>query len=277
MTDFLSFIIDPLRAVLDSIHSVIYPTVPYAWGFSIIILTIIIRIFLIPLTVKQYTSMRSMQRLQPHIKALQKKYKDDRQKMNEELMKFYRENKVNPFGSCLPLLLQMPIFLALFYMLRNEPFTPDPSFFWIDDISLSDPYKILVFLFIGTQFLSSKLMSTSVDKSQQMMLLMMPIVFGVMFLFMDFPAGVLIYWVTTNIWSVGQQLSVMKILKAREGDEPEPVVVDDTPAKKLKKKQAKSKSQAKAKEKSAGKTGGKNVGKSKQKSKSGSKSGSKSK
>lgn len=237
----LSFIIDPLRAILEAIHSVI-ADIPYAWGFSIIILTVLIRIVLIPLTVKQYTSMRAMQKLQPEIKKLQAKYKDDRQKMNEELMKFYRENKVNPFGSCLPLLLQMPIFLALFYMLRTETFTPDPSFFWIADISQPDPYKILVILFVVTQFVSSKMMSASADRNQQMMMLVLPLVFGVMFFFWPFPAGVLIYWVTTNVWSVGQQLTVMRIINAREAREPVPA-----PAGK------------KAKAQVAGKTGGKNV------------------
>lgn len=249
MTSILQPFIDLLRTVLEGIHSVI-AGIPYSWGFAIIILTIFIRVLLIPLTVKQYTSMRAMQKLQPEIKKLQAKYKDDRQKMNEELMKFYRENKVNPFGSCLPLLLQMPIFISLFYMLREESFTPDPSFFWIADISEPDPYRILVLLFVATQFLSSKLMSTSVDKNQQIMLLALPLVFGVMFFFWPFPAGVLIYWVTTNIWSVGQQLVVMKIINAREADEPEPVP-EKTGAK----------SKARAKAKTAGKTGGKNVGK----------------
>jgi YidC/Oxa1 family membrane protein insertase len=152
----------------------------------------------------------------------------------------------------------MPIFFSLFYMLRSEPFTPDPAFFWIADISEPDPYRILVLLFVATQFISSKMMSTSVDRNQQIMLLALPLVFGVMFLFWPFPAGVLIYWVTTNVWSVGQQLAVMKIIKGREADEPEPV-----PEKK--------KTKAKAKAKPASKTGGNDVGKS------GSKSGKKSK
>lgn len=252
MTDILRPFIDLLNAVLEAIHSVI-ADVPYAWGFAIIILTIIIRVILIPLTVKQYTSMRAMQKLQPEIKKLQAKYKDDRQKMNEELMKFYRENKVNPFGSCLPLLLQMPIFISLFYMLREESFDPDPSFFWIPDISEPDPFRILVLLFVATQFLSSKLMSTSVDRNQQIMLLALPLVFGVMFFFWPFPAGVLIYWVTTNIWSVGQQLAVMRIIKDREAEEPQEA---PAPAK------VKGKSKAGAKAQPASKSGGKNVGKS---------------
>lgn len=246
MSDFFSFIIEPLRSILEAIHTVI-SGVPYAWGFSIIILTMLIRIVLIPLTIKQFTSMRAMQRLQPEIKKLQAKYKDDRQKQNEELMKFYRENKVNPFGSCLPMLIQMPILFSFFYMLRGESFAPDPAFFWIADISQPDPYRILVILFIATQFLSSKMMSTSVDKSQQIMMMALPLIFGVMFFFWPFPAGVLIYWVTTNTWSVGQQLVVMKIIKAREANEPAPAVT---------------KSKAQAKARPASKTGGKNVGKS---------------
>jgi YidC/Oxa1 family membrane protein insertase len=143
-------------------------------------------------------------------------------------------------------------------MLRNTVFLPDPAFFWIPDISLEDPYKILVILFVITQFISSKLMSTSVDKTQQRMMMALPLVFGVMFFFWPFPAGVLIYWVTTNTWSVCQQLVVMRIIKAREANEPEPVVVE-----------TKAKAKAKAKAKPASKTGGKNVGKS------GSKSGKK--
>lgn len=215
MTDILSFLIEPLRDVLYFIHDKFGVT----WAVSIIILTIIVRLLLIPLTVKQYTSMRAMQKLQPKIKELQKKYKDDRQKLNEEVMKFYRENKVNPFGSCLPLLLQMPVFMALYFMLQGESFEPDNSFLWISNIT--QPDKILVFIYMGSQLLSSKLLTTSVDKTQQTMMYMMPLVFGVMFLIYPFPAGVLLYWVTTNIWTIGQQMLVMRIIKAREG-EPEP-------------------------------------------------------
>lgn len=195
-----------------------------SWAVSIIILTVIFRVVLIPLTVKQYTSMRAMQKVQPKIKEIQQKYKDDRAKLNEEVMKIYKEHKVNPFGSCLPLLIQMPVMIALYYMLRNQPFTEDHSFLWINNIK--DPDTILVFAYMGTQLLSSKLLSTAVDKTQQMMMLLMPLMFGVIFLFSAFPAGVLIYWVTTNVWTVGQQLVVMRIMNARDSG---PVVVATEP------------------------------------------------
>ncbi len=192
------------------------------WAFAIIGLTVIVRIALMPLTIKQFTSMRAMQRLQPKMKELQAKYKDDKAKLNEEMMKFYRENKVNPFGSCLPLLLQMPIFFALFAMLKDSTTYPLPgndSFFWVSNIT--QPDVILVLLYMASQFASSMLMSTTVDKSQRMMMMLMPLGIGVIFLFSSFPAGVLIYWVTTNVWTVGQQLLVLRIVKARE-EEPAP-------------------------------------------------------
>lgn len=211
MQNALSFLSDPLNAVLTWLHD----TLGVSWAVSIIILTIFARVVLIPLTVKQYTSMRAMQKLQPKIKELQAKHKDDKQKLNEEMMKFYKENKVNPFGSCLPLLIQMPIFMALYFMLQSKEFPTDNAFLWINNIK--DPSTVLVVLYMASQLLSSRLLTTSVDKSQQMMMYMMPLVFGVIFLFTQFPAGVLIYWVTTNLWTIGQQLIVMRIMQAREG------------------------------------------------------------
>lgn len=211
MTDALSFLIDPLQAVLTWFHD----TLGVSWAIAIILLTICIRIILIPLTVKQFTSMRAMQKIQPQMKELQKKYKDNKQKMNEELMKLYRENKVNPFGSCLPLLLQMPIFMALYFMLVNQPFETDNSFLWIENIK--DPSTILVLLYMASQLLSSKLLTATTDRSQQMMMYVMPLMFGVIFLFTQFPAGVLIYWVTTNIWTIGQQLVVKELIQIKEG------------------------------------------------------------
>jgi len=213
MYDRLSFIIDPLRSLLEGIHD----NLGVSWAVSIILLTILVRIILIPLTVKQFTSMRAMQKLQPKIKELQAKYKDDKQKLNEEMMKFYRENKVNPFGSCLPLLLQMPIFISLYYMLRSQPFETDNSFLWISNINESS--QVLVLIYMATQLFSSMLLTTTVDKSQRMMMILMPVGIGIFFLFGNFPAGVLIYWVTTNIWTIGQQLVVKRIIAAKESRE----------------------------------------------------------
>lgn len=213
MYDRLSFIIDPLRSLLEGIHN----NLGVSWAVSIIILTIIVRMILIPLTVKQYTSMRAMQKLQPKIKELQAKYKDDKQKLNEEMMKFYRENKVNPFGSCLPLLLQMPIFFSLYYMIRSQPFVDDNAFLWISDINSSS--QALVLVYMATQLVSSLLLTTAVDKSQKIMMILMPLGIGIFFFFGNFPAGVLIYWVTTNMWTIGQQLVVKRIIHAKESRE----------------------------------------------------------
>src|ERR687887_379203 len=113
-------IVQPLIDVFDSILVFFHDSVGFSWGFSIIALTVVVRAALIPLTLKQFKSMQALQRLAPEIKALQEKYKDDRQRLNQEMMKFYQENKVNPFGSCLPLVLQLPVFFSLFYMLRKD-------------------------------------------------------------------------------------------------------------------------------------------------------------
>src|SRR5947199_10427951 len=113
-------VIQPLIDAVDAIMTFFHDNVGLSWGLSIIGLTIVVRTALIPLTLKQFKSMQSLQELAPEIKALQAKYKDDRQRLNQEMMKFYQENKVNPFGSCLPLVLQLPVFFSLFYMLRKD-------------------------------------------------------------------------------------------------------------------------------------------------------------
>src|SRR5947199_10729003 len=113
-------VIQPLIDAVDAIMTFFHDNVGLSWGLSIIGLTIVVRTALIPLTLKQFKSMQSLQELAPEIKALQEKYKDDKQRLNQEMMKFYQENKVNPFGSCLPLVLQMPVFISLFYMLRKD-------------------------------------------------------------------------------------------------------------------------------------------------------------
>lgn len=222
MRSIFGFIIEPLAQILLWIQEF----TGFSWGWSIVVLTIFVRILLIPLGVKQYTSMRGMQKLQPKIKEMQKKYKGDKQKLNEEMMKFYKENKVNPFGSCLPLLLQMPIFIALYLLLQDPDLyinvrpLVSKSWLWIDDItyaaSITSDYVIIVLLYMGTQFLSGRLLATSTDKTQQMMMTVMPLFLGVIFLFYAFPAGVLIYWVTTNVWTIGQQLVTKRIITARE-------------------------------------------------------------
>ena len=191
----------------------------WTWGLAIIGLTIIVRLILFPLTWKQYKSAQQMQMIQPQIKELQKKYKSDRGKLQEETMKLYSEHRVNPFASCLPLILQLPVFISLYaaikglgplsapaYQASVEALNQAP-FLWIPHLGFPDPYYILLILYVVTQMISTELMvATQSDQTQKWIMRAMPIVF-VAFLF-NFPAGLFVYWVTTNVWTIGQQLVI---------------------------------------------------------------------
>lgn len=205
--------LSPIQNVLEYIIVFLYQNVVANYGIVIILLTLIVRLVLTPLTISQTRSMARMQKMQPQIKELQKKYKDDKQKLQQETMEFYRKNNVNPLAGCLPLLLQMPVFFALFGALRfpSERVTEvvdNFSFLWMD-LNERDPYYILVILMVATMFLSTKMSTT--DPKQSKIMYIMPVVFG--FISWQFPAGILVYWVTTNVWSIGQQYIVNRIVK----------------------------------------------------------------
>ena len=229
MSDVLSPLITFFEAILEFFHD----SVGFSWGWSIVALTVIVRAALLPLTLKQFKSMQNMVRFQPEIKRLQERYKNDRERLNQEMMKFYRENKVNPFASCLPLVAQLPVFLALFYMLQddlrldvcpdvNPPGTASPKpcgpggaaeFLFIPDITDKATGAVLVtliVLYVGSQLLSTILMSTATDKTQRMIFLALPFVFVIFVI--NFPAGLLVYWITTNLWTIVQQAIVRKRL-----------------------------------------------------------------
>jgi YidC/Oxa1 family membrane protein insertase len=221
-------ILQPLIDVFDSVMQFFHNTVGFQWGASIIALTVLVRIILIPLTLKQFRSMQALQTLAPEMKKLQEKYKDDRQRLNQEMMKFYQENKVNPFGSCLPLVLQLPVFISLFYMLRKDlradichqiaqpcsqiaPGHWGENFLFIPDITDKATGGVLIallVLYVGSQLLSSVLMSVTADRNQRMLMIALPFVFVPFIL--NFPAGLLLYWITTNLWTVGQQTLIRK-------------------------------------------------------------------
>jgi YidC/Oxa1 family membrane protein insertase len=207
--------------ILDFLHG----SLGISWSWAIVLLTVIIRIVLIPLTWKQIKSMRAMQALQPHLKLLQEKYKDDKQLLNQKVMEFYRENKVSPFGSCLPLLFQFPVFLGLYYMLRNQGsvnayidagafstvwHAQPVSWLWIGDITKFD--LILLVAYMGSQFASSWQMGRKSVGQQRTIAFVMPILFGVISFMYKWPAGLMLYWFTTNLWSVGQQFIMEKIV-----------------------------------------------------------------
>jgi len=221
-------ILQPLIDVFDAIIVFFHDSVGFSWGLAIIALTLTVRSLLLPLTLKQAKSMQRMAQVMPQIKALQEKYKGDKPRLNEETMKFYRENKVNPFGSCLPLAAQLPVFFSLFYMLRQDlrvdicgqtakpcseiaTATGAEKFLFIPDITNHATGAVLVLLivlYVGSQLLSTVLMSVTTDRSQRMIFIALPFLFIPFVL--NFPAGLLVYWITTNLWTVGQQYFVRK-------------------------------------------------------------------
>lgn len=237
-------ILQPLVDVFESVLVAIRNGFGVSWGLAIILLTILIRALLLPLAVKQFRSMRALQLHAPELKKIQQKYKDDPQRRNQETMKFYQENKVNPFASCLPMVAQLPVFISLFYMLRKDlrhdicpdinpahvanpkpcGASPDSGFLFIPDITDKATGGVLVtliVLYVGSQLLSSLLMMTpTVERTQRIVMLVLP-VFFVPFV-IAFPAGLLVYWITTNFWTIGQQQFLKRVI-GRHDPVPEPV------------------------------------------------------
>jgi YidC/Oxa1 family membrane protein insertase len=218
MTPVLANILQPLIDAADWLLLMLHDDLGLSWGLSIIGLTVIVRLALVPLTIKQIKSMNALRALQPQMKEIQEKYKGDRQAMNQAMMKFYQENKVNPFASCLPLILQLPVFMALFYLLGGDEFqqrveaSGEQSFLFINDLAAKahgSELVILMILFIGSQVASTMVMSVSVDKTQQRIMLLLPLFFAA--LIPNFPAGLILYWITTNFWTLGQQLVVKRL------------------------------------------------------------------
>ncbi len=197
-----AIIAHPIFWLLQKIYSVVGN-----YGLAIILLTIMIRVPFIPIVSKGQKSMKKMQEIQPKIKELQKQYKNDKERLNKEMMGIYAKNKVNPVGGCLPLLLQIPVFFALYKVLmvtielRGEPFI-----FWITDLSLKDPYYITPIIMAGTMFLQQKMTPTGGDERTKKMLMYMPLIFAVISL--SFPSGLVLYWMVNNMLSIGQQVVI---------------------------------------------------------------------
>lgn len=197
----------------------------WGYGVAIIIITVVIKTLFWPLTHKSTTSMRKMQKLQPLIKEMREKYKDDAQKMNRKLMELYREHKVNPLGGCLPILFQIPVFFALFNTLRGAIELRQASFLWVADLSLPDtlpwlifglPIRPLAILMGGTMFLQQKLAPTTGDPSQKRMMMFMTVFF--MFIFYSMPAGLTLYWTTNQVLTIFQNYVIKKFEKDTTGD-----------------------------------------------------------
>jgi YidC/Oxa1 family membrane protein insertase len=252
----------PLISVFESIMVFIHAhLVGGSWGLAIVGLTVLIRAILVPLTYRQLKGMQEMQRLSPQIQALKEKYKDDKQRQQQEIMNFYRENKINPLASCLPLLLQLPVFISLFYMLRtdlkkhicgtqlvahyntlsahakstfggsaqavaNVAHLPSKfiektncqsvaphsaKFLFLPDITekaTGIALVVLIVLYVGSQVASTFVATASADPNQRRMMLLLPLVFVV--ILYRYPAGLLVYWITTNLWTIGQQYLIKR-------------------------------------------------------------------
>ena len=249
-------IFQPLIDVFEAVLKFFHDQVGVSWGWSIVLLTIAVRALLLPLAVKQFHSMQKLQRVAPELKQIQNKYKEDKQRQQQEIMKFYKENEVNPFASCLPLVAQIPVFIGLFYMLRQSlridicpgvqaayklayasahhvsaataasqtTYCTNPQyaheyhggagFLFIPDLTNKATGAVLValiILYVGTQLASSLMMATpTMDKNQRRLMLVLPLFFVVIVI--NFPAGLIVYWITTNLWTMGQQYVIRRRL-----------------------------------------------------------------
>lgn len=205
MTNFLERVFSPLTSLigngLEFFHAQGLP-----WWLSIVVLTIIVRTLLFPLTLKQVRSMRAMQDLKPDMDRLRAKYKDNRQKQQEELMKLYQERQVNPLGGCLPLVVQMPIFITMFYVIRGFDKThadfASGGILWFQDLTARDDYYILPVLSALTMLAASEITAKNLEPQQRWMMRILPVVFTVFLL--SFPAGLFMYWITSNLVTLVQ-------------------------------------------------------------------------
>jgi YidC/Oxa1 family membrane protein insertase len=254
----------PLITLFESIMVFIHAhLVGGSWGLSIVGLTVLIRAVLVPLTYRQLKSMQEMQRLSPQIAALKAKYKEDKQRQQQEIMAFYREHKINPLASCLPLLLQLPVFISLFYMLQSDLKkhicgaklvehynalhhtaitsvghlpgkyiqstgcqSVDPhsaKFLFLPDITskaTGAALIVLIVLYVGSQVFSTLVATATADPNQRRLMLLLPLVFVV--ILYRYPAGLLVYWITTNLWTIVQQY----LIKRHMGPPPAPIEAD---------------------------------------------------
>jgi YidC/Oxa1 family membrane protein insertase len=215
-------ITDPIQEPLRWLLIWLYDTGGLPWAWAIVALTILVRMALLPLTIKQIHSMQNLQRHAPQMKEIQRKYKGDRARMNEEMMKFYKENRINPAASCLPILAQIPVFIALFFLLGDFPKDiypdyPGSDLSWLNvvpDITAEANAHwsgyLLLAIYAVSQTTATLLMSTTMDRTQRLIMLILPLTF--LFFILNFPAGLVLYWVTTNLWTTGQGVITRRLM-----------------------------------------------------------------
>jgi YidC/Oxa1 family membrane protein insertase len=224
---FLSPLENLFRSVLDWLHN----SGHLSWAWAIVALTVIVRVLIVPLTVKQIHSMQSLQAHAPEMKEIQKRYRSDKQRQQQELMRFYKENNINPMASCLPMLAQFPVFIALYLVLKHFakhipcPGHPFPAqgphnfcvmhgdFSWLGhgffpniaaNVTTYWSGYLLLVIYVGSQLASTYFMSGSAQRSQRILMMVLPFIF--VFVIVRFPVGLILYWATTNLWTVGQGL-----------------------------------------------------------------------
>jgi len=212
-------ILSPIENIMEQALRWLHESIGLPWAWAIVALTLIVRMLLVPLTVRQIHSMQNLQAHAPEMKAIQQRWKHDKQRMNQEMMAFYKENQINPASSCLPILAQFPIFIGLFFVLRDFddeilPLYPASSTEWLGLIDITEDTKVgwgplLIVLYAASQLTSSYLMSQNMPKAQRVMLLVLPIAFIPFVL--NFPSGLMLYWLTTNLWTTGQGLITRRL------------------------------------------------------------------
>ena len=268
----------PLITLFESILVFIHnDVVGGSWGLAIVGLTVVIRAVLVPLTYRQLKSMQAMQALAPQMQEIKAKYKEDKQRQQQELMKFYQENKINPLASCLPLILQLPVFISLFYMLRTDlkkhicgnqlvtsfnahhslhvtsvsskaaAFTKfiektscntvaphSAKFLFLPDITnkaTGAALIVLIVLYVGSQLASTFIATATADANQRRLMLLLPIIFVI--ILYRYPAGLLVYWITTNLWTIVQQMIIKRTLPPPPQRDPSAAASNGKPSRSL--------------------------------------------
>jgi YidC/Oxa1 family membrane protein insertase len=223
----LASVLSPIEDLLTNVLTWFHETLGLPWAWSIVALVIVVRILLVPVTVKQIHSMQNLQAHMPEMKRIQEQWKHDRARQSEELQKFYRENKVNPAASCLPIVLQIPIFMALYFVLRDfedeiVPKFPTSSLEFFGLVDITDATKLgwgplLIVIYAASQLSSTYFMSTTMQRSQRILMLVLPIVFIPFIL--NLPAGLMVYWLTSNLWTTGQGIVTRKMMPRLDPEE----------------------------------------------------------
>ncbi|MDC4224556.1 MAG: membrane protein insertase YidC [Candidatus Manganitrophus sp.] len=196
----------PVRLVAKPIYFILrfFYQFTHNYGVAIILVTVLVKVLFFPITRKSLASMKDMAAIQPKVAALRKKYAGDREKMNRELMNLYKEHQINPFGGCLPMLAQIPVFIALFNVLYTTiDLRQAPFMFWIQDLSDKDPYYVLPMIMGISMFFQQWTQPTTMDPTQAKVMLFLPVIYT--FFFLNFPSGLVLYWLVNNILTIGQQ------------------------------------------------------------------------